>query len=85
MDESIDVALLAQVASIHMFHRKPTRGAEVKAVFDVCQEAMALWQMMQTLPESRIGSESRAKQILAEYLRQRYEQKTHDSRIRQKS
>jgi hypothetical protein len=76
----MDVRLLVEVASELVLHRLPCSRAEAEAVLRECLNVLRLWSLMQTRPLDQVGSETKTKQILAEYLRRRYEQHTADGK-----
>ena len=69
----IDTALLSQIVSQHLYRRAPETINEALTVYGHCMSVLKLWEMLQQTSFEKIGSETRAKQMLAEYFKQQFE------------
>jgi hypothetical protein len=56
----------------------PIDRKETRAVLRLCSDALQVWDLMQTTAIDKIGSQTRAKQVRAEYLGQWYERSLED-------
>ena len=74
-DKTMDFLLLITVASNHLIGGMPTTHEDAIRVLDLCKSVLVLYDMIGVYPAEKIGSQTRAKQVLCDYLRQKFERK----------
>ena len=77
----IDVCLLVDIARQHMIGEKsPETVDDAKKVFGLCFDVLRLQEYYDTIHHEKIGgSETRVKQVFAEYLKQMHKRNSGDS------
>lgn len=76
----IDVCLLVDIARQHMLGKEyPETIDEAKKVIGLCFDVLRLQELFDTIHYEKISSETRVRQVFAEYLKQMYERNSGDS------